>query len=75
MDFVELVLDVDVFALAPWVSVDCMPDWSGIVAERSWLFILVGFQSFCCLTICCDTTSFISLVGDVVHLIVYIESL
>ena len=46
MDFVELVLDVDVFALAPWVSVDCMPDWSGIVAERSWLFILVGFQSF-----------------------------
>ena len=46
MDFVELVLDVDVFALAPWVSVDCMSDWLGIVAERSWLFILVGFQSF-----------------------------
>ena len=28
VDLVELVPDVDVFALAPWASVDCMLDWS-----------------------------------------------
>ena len=27
VDLVELVPDVDVFALAPWASVDCMLDW------------------------------------------------
>ena len=31
MDLVELVLDVDVFALAPWASVDCMSNWLRIL--------------------------------------------
>ena len=76
MDFVELVLDVDVLALAPWASVDCMSDWLGILLPSGpgCLFLLASNRCSC-LTICCDTTSFISLVGDVVHLIIYIELL
>ena len=31
VDFVELVLDVDVLALAPWASVDCMSNWLRIL--------------------------------------------
>ena len=46
MDFVELVLDVDVLALAPWASVDCMSDWLGICCRAVLAVdILVGFQS------------------------------
>ena len=48
VDFVELVLDVDVLALAPWASVDCMPDWLGICCRANlavyscWLPIVVA---------------------------------
>ena len=46
VDFVELVLDVDVLALAPWASVDCMSDWLGICCRAVLaVYILVGFQS------------------------------
>ena len=46
VDLVELVLDVDVLALAPWASVDCMPDWLGICCRAVLaVYILVGFQS------------------------------
>ena len=45
LDLVELVLDVDVFALAPCASVDCMFELVvNLVAERSWL--LVFFLAF-----------------------------
>ena len=48
VDFVELVLDVDVLALAPWASVDCMLDWLGICCRAvlavysCWLPIVVA---------------------------------
>ena len=46
VDLVELVLDVDVLALAPWASVDCMSDWLGICCRAVLaVYILVGFQS------------------------------
>ena len=46
VDFVELVLDVDVLALAPWASVDCMSDWLEICCRAVLaVYILVGFQS------------------------------
>ena len=48
VDFVELVLDMDVLALAPWASVDCMSDWLGICCRAvlavysCWLPIVVA---------------------------------
>ena len=48
VDFVELVLEVDVLALAPWASVDCMSDWLGICCRAvlavysCWLPIVVA---------------------------------
>ena len=48
VDLVELVPDVDVFALAPWASVDCMLDWLGICCRAvlavysCWLPIVVA---------------------------------
>ena len=73
LDLVELVLDVDVFALAPCASVDCILEMLCEFCCRA--VVAVGiFLAFpicyCCLTIVMIYLLFISFVEVIWHIII-----